>query len=134
MFYCFYHIITNGCRLKWGFQPCFFFFFFLQVMSSRFLPYETIVTDAVLSLDEDTVLSTTEVSCNISTSSRIPYSSSFHPRRLLDSSTFTPVHILPPRFCFCFLSIFRPPSSTSRFAGQPFTESPLLQRRRYERF
>ncbi|MEQ2180795.1 Exostosin-1a [Goodea atripinnis] len=30
-------------------------------MSSRFLPYETIVTDAVLSLDEDTVLSTTEV-------------------------------------------------------------------------
>ena len=34
----------------------------LQVMSSRFLPYETIVTDAVLSLDEDTVLSTTEVS------------------------------------------------------------------------
>ena len=34
----------------------------MQVMSSRFLPYETIVTDAVLSLDEDTVLSTTEVS------------------------------------------------------------------------
>lgn len=33
----------------------------LQVMSSRFLPYETIVTEAVLSLDEDTVLSTTEV-------------------------------------------------------------------------
>ncbi|KAK1879942.1 Exostosin-1b [Dissostichus eleginoides] len=33
----------------------------LLVMSSRFLPYETIVTDAVLSLDEDTVLSTTEV-------------------------------------------------------------------------
>lgn len=32
-----------------------------QVMSSRFLPYETVVTDAVLSLDEDTVLSTTEV-------------------------------------------------------------------------
>ncbi|XP_071387808.1 exostosin-1b [Centroberyx affinis] len=32
-----------------------------KVMSSRFLPYETIVTDAVLSLDEDTVLSTTEV-------------------------------------------------------------------------
>lgn len=30
-------------------------------MSSRFLPYSTIVTDAVLSLDEDTVLSTTEV-------------------------------------------------------------------------
>lgn len=30
-------------------------------MSSRFLPYETMVTDAVLSLDEDTVLSTTEV-------------------------------------------------------------------------
>lgn len=30
-------------------------------MSSRFLPYGTIVTDAVLSLDEDTVLSTTEV-------------------------------------------------------------------------
>lgn len=30
-------------------------------MSSRFLPYDTIVTDAVLSLDEDTVLSTTEV-------------------------------------------------------------------------
>ncbi|KAM4631179.1 exostosin-1b [Polymixia lowei] len=32
-----------------------------KVMSGRFLPYETIVTDAVLSLDEDTVLSTTEV-------------------------------------------------------------------------
>lgn len=32
-----------------------------QVMSSRFLPYDNIVTDAVLSLDEDTVLSTTEV-------------------------------------------------------------------------
>ncbi|XP_066500894.1 exostosin-1a [Hoplias malabaricus] len=32
-----------------------------KVMSSRFLPYRTIVTDAVLSLDEDTVLSTTEV-------------------------------------------------------------------------
>ncbi|XP_043994967.1 exostosin-1b [Gambusia affinis] len=32
-----------------------------KVMSSRFLPYESIVTDAVLSLDEDTVLSTTEV-------------------------------------------------------------------------
>ncbi|XP_034747365.1 exostosin-1b [Etheostoma cragini] len=32
-----------------------------KVMSCRFLPYETIVTDAVLSLDEDTVLSTTEV-------------------------------------------------------------------------
>ncbi|XP_042291322.1 exostosin-1b [Thunnus albacares] len=32
-----------------------------KVMSSRFLPYETIMTDAVLSLDEDTVLSTTEV-------------------------------------------------------------------------
>lgn len=30
-------------------------------MSSRFLPYDNIVTDAVLSLDEDTVLSTTEV-------------------------------------------------------------------------
>ncbi|KAM6968219.1 exostosin-1a-like [Aplochiton taeniatus] len=32
-----------------------------KVMSSRFLPYDTIHTDAVLSLDEDTVLSTTEV-------------------------------------------------------------------------
>lgn len=32
-----------------------------KVMSSRFFPYEGIVTDAVLSLDEDTVLSTTEV-------------------------------------------------------------------------
>ncbi|XP_007516712.1 exostosin-1 isoform X2 [Erinaceus europaeus] len=32
-----------------------------KVMSSRFLPYDIIVTDAVLSLDEDTVLSTTEV-------------------------------------------------------------------------
>lgn len=73
MFYCFHHIITNECRLKRGFQP--WFLFFLQVMSSRFLPYETIVTDAVLSLDEDTVLSTTEVSCNMSTSSRIPSSS-----------------------------------------------------------
>lgn len=31
-------------------------------MSSRFLPYDNIITDAVLSLDEDTVLSTTEVS------------------------------------------------------------------------
>lgn len=33
-----------------------------QVINSRFLPYNTIPTDAVLSLDEDTVLSTTEVS------------------------------------------------------------------------
>ncbi|RLW13112.1 hypothetical protein DV515_00000492 [Chloebia gouldiae] len=33
-----------------------------KVMSSRFLPYDNIVTDAVLSLDEDTVLSTTEYS------------------------------------------------------------------------
>ncbi|XP_048008684.1 exostosin-1a [Megalobrama amblycephala] len=32
-----------------------------KVMSSRFLPYDTMRTDAVLSLDEDTVLSTTEV-------------------------------------------------------------------------
>uniref|UniRef100_A0A3Q0SYS7 Exostosin glycosyltransferase 1a n=1 Tax=Amphilophus citrinellus TaxID=61819 RepID=A0A3Q0SYS7_AMPCI len=32
-----------------------------KVISSRFLPYNTIPTDAVLSLDEDTVLSTTEV-------------------------------------------------------------------------
>nr|XP_021510546.1 uncharacterized protein LOC110559448 [Meriones unguiculatus] len=32
-----------------------------KVMSSRFLPYDNIITDAVLSLDEDTVLSTTEV-------------------------------------------------------------------------
>ncbi|XP_028837204.1 exostosin-1a-like [Denticeps clupeoides] len=32
-----------------------------KVMSSRFLPYEAIVTDAVLSLDEDTMLSTPEV-------------------------------------------------------------------------
>ncbi|XP_062320692.1 exostosin-1a-like [Osmerus eperlanus] len=32
-----------------------------KVMSSRFQPYDTISTDAVLSLDEDTVLSTTEV-------------------------------------------------------------------------
>lgn len=32
-----------------------------QVINSRFLPYDTIPTDAVLSLDEDTVLSTTEV-------------------------------------------------------------------------
>ncbi|XP_056618469.1 exostosin-1a isoform X1 [Triplophysa dalaica] len=32
-----------------------------KVMSSRFLPYDVIKTDAVLSLDEDTVLSTTEV-------------------------------------------------------------------------
>ncbi|XP_016089811.1 exostosin-1a-like [Sinocyclocheilus grahami] len=32
-----------------------------KVMSSRFLPYDNIRTDAVLSLDEDTVLSTTEV-------------------------------------------------------------------------
>lgn len=34
-------------------------------MSSRFLPYDNIVTDAVLSLDEDTVLSTTEVSAHL---------------------------------------------------------------------
>ncbi|RXN26289.1 exostosin-1b [Labeo rohita] len=32
-----------------------------QVMSSRFQPYDSIISDAVLSLDEDTVLSTTEV-------------------------------------------------------------------------
>nr|XP_014343012.1 PREDICTED: exostosin-1 [Latimeria chalumnae] len=32
-----------------------------KVMSSRFLPYDNIATDAILSLDEDTVLSTTEV-------------------------------------------------------------------------
>ncbi len=30
-------------------------------MSSRFQPYDSIISDAVLSLDEDTVLSTTEV-------------------------------------------------------------------------
>lgn len=36
-----------------------------QVMSSRFLPYDNIVTDAVLSLDEDTVLSTTEVRVSV---------------------------------------------------------------------
>jgi len=30
-------------------------------MSSRFQPYESIISDAVFSLDEDTVLSTTEV-------------------------------------------------------------------------
>ncbi len=36
-------------------------------MSSRFLPYDSIKTDAVLSLDEDTVLSTTEVSQQIRT-------------------------------------------------------------------
>ncbi len=36
-------------------------------MSSRFLPYDNIKTDAVLSLDEDTVLSTTEVSQQITT-------------------------------------------------------------------
>jgi len=35
--------------------------FLLQVISSRFLPYDTIPTDAVLGLDEDTVLSTAEV-------------------------------------------------------------------------
>lgn len=34
-------------------------------MSSRFLPYDNIVTDAVLSLDEDTVLSTTEVRVSV---------------------------------------------------------------------
>lgn len=34
-------------------------------MSSRFLPYDNIVTDAVLSLDEDTVLSTTEVRISV---------------------------------------------------------------------
>lgn len=38
-----------------------FFFSLNQVISSRFLPYDTIPTDAVLSLDEDTVLSTMEV-------------------------------------------------------------------------
>uniref|UniRef100_A0A8C0YL20 Exostosin glycosyltransferase 1b n=2 Tax=Cyprinus carpio TaxID=7962 RepID=A0A8C0YL20_CYPCA len=32
-----------------------------KVMSSRFQPYDSIISDAVLSLDEDTVLSTTEV-------------------------------------------------------------------------
>ncbi|XP_051518999.1 exostosin-1b-like [Myxocyprinus asiaticus] len=32
-----------------------------KVMSSRFQPYDSIITDTVLSLDEDTVLSTTEV-------------------------------------------------------------------------
>lgn len=44
-------IVGNMFLLLWLFQ----------VMSSRFLPYDSIVTDAVLSLDEDTVLSTTEV-------------------------------------------------------------------------
>lgn len=34
-------------------------------MSSRFLPYDNIITDAVLSLDEDTVLSTTEVNAHL---------------------------------------------------------------------
>ncbi|KAK1172641.1 exostosin-1 [Acipenser oxyrinchus oxyrinchus] len=32
-----------------------------KIMGSRFQPYDTILTDAILSLDEDTVLSTTEV-------------------------------------------------------------------------
>lgn len=40
-----------------------------QVMSSRFLPYDNIGTDAVLSLDEDTVLSTTEVRISVILSS-----------------------------------------------------------------
>uniref|UniRef100_A0A3P8VS81 Exostosin glycosyltransferase 1 n=1 Tax=Cynoglossus semilaevis TaxID=244447 RepID=A0A3P8VS81_CYNSE len=48
-----------------------------KVMSSRFLPYETIVTDAVLSLDEDTVLSTTEVHCVSSPELFFSYSSFF---------------------------------------------------------
>ncbi|KAK2095367.1 hypothetical protein P7K49_026783 [Saguinus oedipus] len=42
--------LRRGLRMSW-----------LLVMSSRFLPYDIIITDAVLSLDEDTVLSTTEV-------------------------------------------------------------------------
>ncbi|KAK3515222.1 hypothetical protein QTP70_011415 [Hemibagrus guttatus] len=43
-----------------------------KVMSSRFLPYSTIVTDAVLSLDEDTVLSTTEVDFAFTVWQRFP--------------------------------------------------------------
>lgn len=34
----------------------------VQTMSRRFFPHEVILTDAVLSLDEDSVLSTNEVS------------------------------------------------------------------------
>lgn len=41
----------------------------LQTMSSRFFPYDIITTDAVLSLDEDSVLSTNEVSYGLKTSS-----------------------------------------------------------------
>lgn len=63
-------MMTNGCYFI--LTPR----FPVQVMSSRFLPYETIVTDSVLSLDEDTVLSTTEV-CDIDTHSFISDDFSF---------------------------------------------------------
>ncbi|TSK20134.1 Exostosin-1a [Bagarius yarrelli] len=43
-----------------------------KVMSSRFLPYSTIETDGVLSLDEDTVLSTTEVDFAFTVWQRFP--------------------------------------------------------------
>ncbi|MBN3302918.1 EXT1A protein, partial [Amia calva] len=40
-----------------NFSPC----LFPQTMNGRFFPYDVILTDAILSLDEDTVLSTNEV-------------------------------------------------------------------------
>lgn len=81
-------------------------------MSSRFLPYDNIVTDAVLSLDEDTVLSTTEVSWQwalraVAPNPEVPallppvlwpdqnYVSRVPTKLVLINSV--PVHTLPPR-------------------------------------
>ena len=55
-------------------------------MSSRFLPYANIITDAVLSLDEDTVLSTTEVS-SLSGGAAGPAGSHLKPQGAGTSST-----------------------------------------------
>lgn len=86
-----------------------------QVMSSRFLPYETIVTDAVLSLDEDTVLSTTEVSRQRTFiflffffffwKHRLPH--------LLPSSSAVQKHLLAYILCFWHKVLHLIPSSSS---------------------
>ena len=60
-----------------------------QVIGSRFLPYDTIPTDAVLSLDEDTVLSTTEV--------RLPENYSKHNFNQLNVYTVICIYV-PPFF------------------------------------
>lgn len=54
--------ISKGCHSR------LFLSLFPQTMSRRFFPHDVIKTDAVLSLDEDSVLSTNEVKlCDVYT-------------------------------------------------------------------